>query len=341
MNTMFKKAFLGCLLITTCLLLQIYGFAQANYANNEELEFIIQVSANPEEGGTVDGGGTYSLGDTVTLHATPNVGYTFMNWTSNSVVVSVNESLPITVTGNASYIAHFAHSASGFMISASANPAEGGTVTGSGMYSDGLTVTLTATANEGYKFVNWTENGVIQWMENLYEFVVDRNRTIIANFEALPTFTISAMAGANGSITPQGDVVVVKGTDKAFTMTPESGGRIAKVLVDGIDIGPVETYTFINVNRDHSIFVSFSGTDVDEVHELDMNIYPNPAKEIVNIEGEGLKTVALYDLLGNCLRTLDYKTGNTLNVSDLPRNTYLLMLFTQDGRVEYQKLVLF
>ena len=45
-------------------------------------------------------------------------------------------------------------------ITVSANPAEAGTVTGAGEYEEGATAILTATANEGYEFVNWTENEV-------------------------------------------------------------------------------------------------------------------------------------------------------------------------------------
>lgn len=47
-----------------------------------------------------------------------------------------------------------------YEITAIANPTEGGTVTGAGTYSYGETATLTATANEGYMFTNWTKGGV-------------------------------------------------------------------------------------------------------------------------------------------------------------------------------------
>ena len=46
-----------------------------------------------------------------------------------------------------------------YTISATANPTEGGTVTGAGVYEYGSTITLTAEANEGYTFINWTKRG--------------------------------------------------------------------------------------------------------------------------------------------------------------------------------------
>ena len=301
--------------------------------------FTITASADPAEGGSVTGGGNYNQGEECTLTAMPNDGYTFVIWAKNGSPVSDEPSFSFMVTENASYVAHFTHSVSGYTISVSANPEEGGVVSGAGVYAPGLTITLTATANEGYRFTNWTENGVIQWMTNQYEFVVDRDRTLVANFEALPTFIITAMAGANGTITPQGDIQVVQGAEQTFTMTPNFGCRIAKVQVDGIDIGPVESYTFTNVNRDHTIYVSFSGWGVEEAQALGVNVYPNPTKDMVFVEGEGIETVALYDMLGNCLRNMYYIFGKELNVSGLPQGTYILRLTTQDGRVGYKKLM--
>ena len=64
----------------------------------------------------------------------------------------------------------------------------GGTVTGAGEYAEGETVTLTATANEGYTFVNWTENGAEVSTSATYTFTVTADRTLVANFAAdLPT----------------------------------------------------------------------------------------------------------------------------------------------------------
>ena len=63
--------------------------------------------------------------------------------------------------------------------------AENGTVEGAGEYEEGKEATLTATANEGYEFVNWTVDGAEVSTENPYTFVVTANVALVANFKAV------------------------------------------------------------------------------------------------------------------------------------------------------------
>ena len=72
--------------------------------------------------------------------------------------------------------------------------------------------------------------------------------------------TITASAGANGSVSPSGAVVVQDGASQAFTFTPAACYRVADVLVDGVSVGTPTSYTFTNVTADHSISVSFVNT---------------------------------------------------------------------------------
>ncbi len=70
-------------------------------------------------------------------------------------------------------------------------------------------------------------------------------------------WTISATVGNHGSIDPSGDVEVAVGTDQSFTITPDSGYQVADVLVDGVSVGAVTEYTFVNVTADHTIHAIF------------------------------------------------------------------------------------
>ncbi|MBQ9471208.1 MAG: T9SS type A sorting domain-containing protein [Bacteroidales bacterium] len=70
-----------------------------------------------------------------------------------------------------------------YTISTTASPAEGGSVSGAGTATEGSTVTLTATANSGYKFVRWTEGGSEVSTANPFTFTAQANRTLVAVFE--------------------------------------------------------------------------------------------------------------------------------------------------------------
>ena len=67
---------------------------------------------------------------------------------------------------------------------ASNNP-EWGTASmpGNGVYKKGENVTITATPKDGYRFVNWTNNGAEFSKEAVYKFAVTENLELIANFE--------------------------------------------------------------------------------------------------------------------------------------------------------------
>ncbi len=73
-------------------------------------------------------------------------------------------------------------SSQSFTITATANPTNGGTVSGGGAFDQGQSCTLTATANSGYTFTNWTENGNVVSTEASYTFTVNSDRDLVANF---------------------------------------------------------------------------------------------------------------------------------------------------------------
>jgi len=123
-----------------------------NISANFEVIPSYTVTVNSGTGGSVSSsGGTYQEGDTVTITATPNSGYTFNNWTggiessSNEITLTVNSD--ITITANFDAIQY----------TLTVNSGTGGTVSSSGgTFNYGDTVTITATSNTGYYFNNWS-----------------------------------------------------------------------------------------------------------------------------------------------------------------------------------------
>ena len=83
------------------------------------------------------------------------------------------------------------------------------------------------------------------------------NHAISATF-TIDTHVITATADANGSISPGGAVTVNHGGSQAFTITPAAHYHVIGVLVDGVSVGAVASYTFTNVTTDHTIAASFA-----------------------------------------------------------------------------------
>lgn len=113
--------------------------------------YTISTDVNPANAGTVSGAGTYPAGYSLTLTVAANTGYAFVQWNDGNT----DNPREITVNGDATYTAQF--SMIDYVLTVSANPAEGGAVTGSGTFHYGDVVEITATANEGYTFLNWND----------------------------------------------------------------------------------------------------------------------------------------------------------------------------------------
>ncbi len=75
-------------------------------------------------------------------------------------------------------------------------------------------------------------------------------------------FTITASAGAHGSIAPPGVTSVNNDSNLRYTITPNSGYHVADVLVDGFSAGPVTSYIFTKVTSNHTISASFAANTV-------------------------------------------------------------------------------
>lgn len=150
----------------------------------------VTVSSNPAIGGTTTGATGFAQGSLATVAATPSTGYTFLNWTNNGTIVSTSSTYQFTMAGNKTLVANFSAIPAGQLaLVLTANPIAGGTNAGSGAYSPGTNVTVAATANTGYTFTNWTENGVIASTTSSYSFALTAKRTLVANY------TLNAIAG--------------------------------------------------------------------------------------------------------------------------------------------------
>jgi Divergent InlB B-repeat domain/Putative Ig domain len=154
--------------------------------------YTVDTSASPIAGGTTSGGGNYQSGDSVTVNATANAWYTFVNWTEGPFAVSASASYTFTASANRSLVANFARTTC--IIGTSASPAIGGSTSGGGTYFSIDSVTVQASANTGYGFLNWTEGGTVVSASASYTFTAGASRALVANFVPL-TAVLTMNAG--------------------------------------------------------------------------------------------------------------------------------------------------
>ncbi len=214
----------------------------------------ITVSANPSQGGTVTGGGTYNNGQSCTVSATANTGYTFTNWTENGSVVSSNANYTFNVEGNRNLVANFTLNT--YTITATANPTNGGTVSGAGTFNHGASCTLTATAATGYTFTNWTENGTQVSTQANYTFTVEGNRNLVANF-TLNTYTITATANPTNGGTVSGAGTFNHGASCTLTATAATGYTFTNWTENGSVVSSNANYTF-TVQSNRNLVANFT-----------------------------------------------------------------------------------
>ena len=155
-------------------------------------QYTITVNANPSNGGTVTGGGTYNYGATATLTATPANGYQFLQWSDGNT----NSTRYITVTQNATYTALFLQAGGTvYTLTVTPNYPLLGQTFGSGTYPAGSSVEIAAYPSEYAVFVQWNDGNT----QNPRTVVVNSNVEYIAEFRAANHYVIT-VESANPSM---------------------------------------------------------------------------------------------------------------------------------------------
>ncbi len=184
--------------------------------------YTVTATANPAAGGTVTGSGTYTDGKTATVTATANSGYIFSGWYNGSTKVSSSKSYTFTVTGNVTLTAQFSALSMSYTVTATANPSEGGTVSGGGSYSAGNTATVTATPKSGWHFTGWFEGNNKVSSNASYTFTVAGKVTLTAKFEK-DSYTVTVTANPSEGGTVYGGGTYNSGAYATLIATPASG----------------------------------------------------------------------------------------------------------------------
>jgi len=193
-----------------------------------------------------------------------------------------------------SYSAPVSTPTADFTISASAGSNGSITPSGSITVTSGGDQSFAVTADAGYQIADVRVDGTSVGAVSSYSFSnVTVDHSIQATFAPVVAaeFTISAAAGSNGSITPSGSIAVTTGGSQSFTITPDSGCRIADVTVDGASVGAVADYTFSDVQSDHTIQAAFEAVAANQPAAAPTGVYPEP-------DAAGVSVTPLLEIAG-------------------------------------------
>ncbi len=145
----------------------------------------VDVSVSSANTGTATGSSIYTNGATATVIATPAAGYKLANWTEDGNLVSLAPSYTFTNIVNQSLVANFVpKTATDCSILVSASPSAAGTAGGAAVYTNGASVTVSASTNAGFAFLNWvdTGSGLTVSSNANYTFTAKTNLMLVANF---------------------------------------------------------------------------------------------------------------------------------------------------------------
>ena len=242
------------------------------------------ITASAGANGSISPSGSVSVnsGANQSFTITANAGFHVADVLVDGVSVGAVTSHTFTnVTANHTISASFAIDT--FTITASAGANGSISPSGAVVVNSGANQSFTITANAGFHVADVLVDGVSVGAVTSHTFTnVTANHTIAASF-AIDTYTITASAGANGSISPSGAVVVNSGANQSFTITPNAGYLVQDVLVDAVSVGAVTSHTFTNVTANHTISASFTADPTSTVSAGSPGVFVTTVNPTVSV----------------------------------------------------------
>jgi len=277
------------------------------------------------DGEDINSGEEIEEGSEVNFTATPDADNRVKDWfVDGSAIGSTDETYTISDLQSATDVKVEFEEIPTYTLTLNADPAEGGTVSGSGDYQADEEITLSATANDGYKFVNWTDEADAVVSENA-EFdytTTDEDVTLTANFQEIVTYEVTfgveagngiLEASVDGQDINSGDEIE-EGSEVNFTATPDADNRVKDWFVDGSAIGSTdETYTISDLQSATDVKVEFEeiptyiltlnadpaeggtvsgGGDYEAEEEITLSATPNDGYEFENWTNENNDVVS-------------------------------------------------
>ncbi len=210
---------------------------QATWIQFADGKVVLAINASPENGGKVTpASGQYEYEKPITLTATPNEGFGFVNWVTNGVtVVSDQPSLEYIPKQDATLTAVFQPKNVNVTVNfrEDAGTIEGG---GTGIYAYGTELTLKATPADGFQFDGWMIDSVKVAGSpdaNTLTFNVTKPIQVDAIFSVRPDIILSGRVTSSADNTPiAGATITLTHDDMVYTTTSDRFGRYSLQIDD-------------------------------------------------------------------------------------------------------------
>ncbi len=202
-------------------------------------ELVVQAMS----GGSVSGDGNFTYGSSAAIQATPASNHVFVHWTGAGIANSTSASTTVAMTADRSVTAVFASEKRylGTMVSGN------GSVSGGGAYDHGSTVNLSATADPGHHFVNWTGSSVADANSAATTITLSADANVTANFEP-DVLQLIVNSSGNGSASGGGNYN--HGQHAAINANPASGFYFTGWSGAGVvDLNSTSTQVTMTQNR--------------------------------------------------------------------------------------------
>jgi len=215
--------------------------------------------------GTVTSGGCFPKGDLITLQAVPYNGRHFSRWTKNGTFVSSSPEFTVKVDADATYTAEF--DPDQIHVTVVVEPDDGGTATGTGIYSYDTECHFHAEPNVGYAFLGWYElidGSEYCWTTNPdFTQLVHYDKTVTARF-ATTNYTVNLTPVPflfSGTVSGAGTYPA--NSSVTVTATPLGNHQFMGWVENGAIVSSNSNYTF-TLQSDRNLLAIFgNGTQSD------------------------------------------------------------------------------
>lgn len=246
------------------------------YIEWDNIETDVYINIIPRTGGTTTGAGSYAIGSTARIEATPNTGYTFSHWIDELGNIISSNPYTFIASTNKTFTPVFNQTT--YTIQGYAVPSNAGYVEGNGTtfhYND-LCVLTAIPYTRSYSFVNWTDsNNNVVSTSTPYYFHVSQDLILYANFTSDSTYyNVSCRINPSGSGTVVGYGSYESGSTCTLTATPNAGYDFLGYY-DSHDvlITSNATYTF-TVNSNVALVAKFTKSAPTQYTITLVNEYP-------------------------------------------------------------------